>query len=623
VLPIPNIASDASALQRLQQEAAENPTRYRRRLAVRAVLGDVGLSFVQVLPWAAPIFIGAVIYNHPLFYALAAAIVLFLAWVMRPNLRIEGREVSAQEAPELYRQLEGLQRKLGVTRQMRVLIDDQFNASAAEGRGVLGVLGTRFALTLGIPLLTTLDRQQVLAVVAHELGHFSRRHGRLGHWLYRARAGWLDFARYVDARSSALDRFGAWYAQIFVPSFSVRCFVHSRQCEYEADRDAAWAVGSKNFAGALTRVAVIGRLWGKGLPRHIHAWQRTMAEPPTDFLERFETLARKWPAAQLQAWREEALGDRANWSDTHPSLAERLVSIGEEAFLVPVEVNAGSAFFGDHWPTIVKEFDETWSQAAGADWRFAHLRLKHMLGPLLDVDDHAAATLTVEQRLARARALRSFDPAAGLAALQSLYAENPSNPHIKLAYGTALLVEEREDGAEILKSLAKDSITLLHPIYGRLLDHYTRTGAGKEVERWSALCERAATRDGLAVYGFLSDVEAGSARTSSLATTVKTILGEAISLDPCVVSGWLMEGDCKIEVPQRGVASARIHLLVIAIDPTRLEQNQVIDAVALRYQNALGSLIPPDDIPVARAYFTTEVVAKYQLDSRYALGPAA
>ena len=111
--------------------------------------------------------------------------------------------------------------------------DAELNASAAETRGLFGVLGTRRVLTLGVPLLGTLSREELMAVIAHEYGHFSRRHGRLGHWLYRARVGWLRYAEHVDESDSTFYRAAAWYAARFVPYFSARSFVHSRQCEYE------------------------------------------------------------------------------------------------------------------------------------------------------------------------------------------------------------------------------------------------------------------------------------------------------------------------------------------------------------------------------------------------------
>ena len=254
-------AERVKLLECLQRKAAQNPRAYRRRLAVLAVAGDIALTAIQViLPLAALVLFGVLnalvllggLPTIPvLFYWVGAAALIFLVWLVRPTVRWDGRELTAQQAPDLHEAIIELRRRLQVPGRMHVFLDDSFNAGAAESRGFLGLFGTRFALTLGVPLLAALSGDQVLAVIAHELGHFSRRHGRLGHWLYRARVGWIDYARQVEESDSPFDRAAAWYSSRFVPFFSIHCFVHSRQCEYEADADAALAVGGERVAGAL------------------------------------------------------------------------------------------------------------------------------------------------------------------------------------------------------------------------------------------------------------------------------------------------------------------------------------------------------------------------------------
>jgi Zn-dependent protease with chaperone function len=60
-------------------------------------------------------------------------------------------------------------------------------ASVAEPARLLGLLPGKRYLFLGLPLLLALPQQQIRAIVAHELGHYSRAHTRLAPVAYRGR----------------------------------------------------------------------------------------------------------------------------------------------------------------------------------------------------------------------------------------------------------------------------------------------------------------------------------------------------------------------------------------------------------------------------------------------------
>src|SRR5262245_37016738 len=276
----------AKDLRRLEGAAAARPWLYRMRLALLALTGDAILTFVRVLPLAGPIAIGALFVNNTFIHALAALAVVFLIWVMRPRYRDSGKSIAREDAPELYDTLDDLKTKLDVGRRIDVRLDDEVNASAREARGLFGLVGTRRVLTLGLPLLALLGKDETRAVIAHEFGHFSRRHGRLGHWLYWAHLGWLSHAEQIDEESSILDLAGASIAEIFVPAFSRRAMVWSRRCEYEADADAARAVGGQQLIRALARVDAFNAWQTEMLPHIIQGWQCVEPTAPANGLER-------------------------------------------------------------------------------------------------------------------------------------------------------------------------------------------------------------------------------------------------------------------------------------------------------------------------------------------------
>lgn len=620
------VAHDPDVIAHLQSEASRSPTAYRFRLATIAIAGDLALTATQVLPWAAPILIGVVLINLKLFYWLGGAAVIFLVWLFRPSFRFQGRPLAIEEAPRLYAEMERLRQALQVPSRMLVYLDNSFNASATETRGLFGLLGTNCALTLGVPLLVALSREQVVAVIAHEFGHFSRRHGRLGHWLYRARVGWMQYAQHVDDSDSSFDRAAAWYASKFLPFFSARSFVHSRQCEYEADADAALAVGARPFAEALTRVAVIARLWEKRFPRELARWQLEQPQPPRDFYQRFERFAKRCSPGELQSWLDDALRASSSWDDTHPSLPQRLRPLAQDPVLASPTQSAAEALLGEQWLKLLAEFNDKWINEVQADWLVEHLRIRHIAQPLLSADEATIRGWSVERRLARANELCRSDPPRGLLELRELHQADPSHRQIRFAYAAALLDAIDEAGVELIESLAREDAAFRPSAFLRAVRYFEHKGDSRQVERWSAWLKQVQQNLGEAVELFLRRAEAGETRPSTLQAAERAVVSEAARLDPCVVNAWLVEGHAQFNyAAARPAIPVLVHLLVLAIDPTEVRRvGQEEDRVAERYEALLRTLIAPDHVPVVRTYFTTEnIPIAYRARPDLSLNPDA
>jgi hypothetical protein len=130
---------------------------------------------------------------------------------MRPaRSRVPWLAVPRGQAAGLMALVEALRQRLDAPPIDEVRLDDEgFTAGVLElGLGFFR-WRTRRILCLGVPFLAAVDETALRAVTAHELGHFSRRHGRLGHWLYRARGAWLwraqPAARWIHLWSAPWD----------------------------------------------------------------------------------------------------------------------------------------------------------------------------------------------------------------------------------------------------------------------------------------------------------------------------------------------------------------------------------------------------------------------------------
>ncbi len=596
-------------IERLEAQAARHPRLYRFRLAVIAIGGDFLLTAAHIAPWVLPIGLGVFVLNNPVGYALGGAVLVFFVYLSRPALRLKGRELSRAEAPVLFAEIDAIRDRLQVRQRMEVMLDDSFNAGALETRGLFGLVGTRRVLFLGVPLLAALPQQEVLAVIAHEFGHFSRRHGRLGHWLYRARVGWIELAEEAADSDIVLDKSTAWIARRLIPYFSRISFVHARHCEYEADADAAAASGSRVFGDALTRVAVLARVWSEGFPRNLAMLRRDQKQAPDDLHERFAQAAASWPAPELESWRAEALREKSDWLDTHPRLTERLAVLKETCEPVVPAPGAGAQLLGASWPGILAEFNARWRETAEWEWAFEHLRFRHLLARLLMADDATAATWPLPVRLSRARALRATAPAQGLTDLRRLHEQFPQEASVEFAYGAALLNEDDAAGVAILEALAVRQPTFRVPVYRRLIVYFSRSD-GDESERWTERLEGAAMRRATAMAPFLNKAERGRARPSALPPEAIAVLAEALALDPCVERGWLFQGREPLGTAQsEHAADLDIHGLVLTLDPAVLSRTGADEGSEnARYSDALEALVAADAAVAVTTYYSTQPI---------------
>src|SRR5207247_1798444 len=162
--------------------------------------------------------------------------------------RPAGGRVRRSDAAALFALIDRLARELHTPRLHRVLLTEDCNAALAQIPR-LGPLGWyRNYLLLGLPELQARSPEELQPLLAHELGHLSRQHGRLGAWIYRIRATWMRLAMMVEVQSQWGRPLFDWFLERWWPYFNAYSFVLAREREYEADRFAASIAGQDSFA---------------------------------------------------------------------------------------------------------------------------------------------------------------------------------------------------------------------------------------------------------------------------------------------------------------------------------------------------------------------------------------
>jgi len=276
------------------------------------------LLVLSMLPGAAALRIGL-----PVCMA-TVGVMAYATWRALHTRRPEpvGIPVSRDDAPRLWELLDGAAAVAGTRAPDRVTIVADAAAKLIERTRLLGLAGGRRDLYLGLPLLQAWDTPQLKAVVAHELGHFSPRLGRLAPIAYRGRTVVARVVPRISRRNPAgplLRAYAGFYRKVDAP--------FSRAQELQADRIAAEHAGPRAAASVLQDLPALDALL-----RVFHAeylgpgWQA--GRVPDDIFGGFlRVLAAR--AEEIAALRAREPAPPSTW-DTHPPLKGRLAALSPE-----------------------------------------------------------------------------------------------------------------------------------------------------------------------------------------------------------------------------------------------------------------------------------------------------
>lgn len=446
----------------LENLAARHPAQYRGRVFRRALLGYgyIALVIAAILILVAGIVL-FMVFGHftllvakPLFFLFIGVFYILRAlWVKIPAP--EGQRVSPQEAPALFAMLADVRRHVKGPKIETVLVTGDFNALIVQipRFGIFG--GYRNILILGLPLLTALPRDEVMAVIAHEYGHLAGAHGKMSAWIYRVRMTWLQLSQSLGKGwlSRIFQKFFNWYG----PWFSAYSFVLARDNEYEADRASADLAGVGVTARALMRVAVEAQ-------RHDGFWNT--------LFERSGNEAQVFPHAAMASYfvqpvapavtegaLKAALTDKTDIHDTHPCLADRLKALDIPLpDLPPVGISGAMALLGGELSAhLAAQLDAGWWNKVGGFWteRREEAAAQHV--ELAELEAKAAdGGLTEEETWTYQSLLESCGAAdRALEVARQRYADEPSEM-ARLVYGRLLLQADNAEGLVVLGQVMDD-----------------------------------------------------------------------------------------------------------------------------------------------------------------------
>jgi len=239
--------------------------------------------------------------------------------------------VTPEDAPELWALVRELADVAGTRAPDTIVLAPVVNAAVSEQSRLLGLVGGRRTLVLGVPLVQGLTAGQLRSVLGHEIGHYSNAHTRLSPIAYRGRV-------VVGATVSQLEgNVVGWLLRQYAKAYLAVSAAVSRAQELEADRLSVQVAGRRTAQGALRELPVVDAAWSFYQERYLApAWSSGYATTPAGFFDGFGHLlaARADELAHLRG--QEAPGERSRW-DSHPPIAQRIAAMDRLPDDAPVD----------------------------------------------------------------------------------------------------------------------------------------------------------------------------------------------------------------------------------------------------------------------------------------------
>jgi heat shock protein HtpX len=251
---------------------------------------------------------------------LAGAATILWALVPRPD-RFEkpGPQLTPSTAPELFALIDGVATATSQPRPSEVYLLNDVNAWVTQRGGMMG-FGSRRVMGVGLPLVNSLTRAELQAVIAHEFGHYVGGDVGLGPWIYKTRAA-------IARTMAGLDQsYLQWVFNLYGRMFMRLTMAVSRQQEFVADETAARISGAAPMVSALKKVAMLAPAYSAYLQQEVlPILQYGFLPPLAEGFDRF--IASPETRTAFDKMAREQTGDTAGEFDTHPPLSERVAAL--------------------------------------------------------------------------------------------------------------------------------------------------------------------------------------------------------------------------------------------------------------------------------------------------------
>ncbi len=466
-----------SLIKDLEVSAAKDRRGYQRKVFGLAMLGyayflvlifaflvvPLGLILVAlidpqrvltILLWTAKFWWAVIPVGAFYFGFLGSAVKALVTKVPEP----EGTVLQREDAPELFSFIDSTCETLDAAKPREVFLSDEFNASVMT-LPRFGLFGSKVYLQLGLPVMKALSPEQFKAVLAHEIGHISGKHGGFGKWTYQLHESW---GRFIELQELNDNKFAVLYEKFvdwFFPYFQAYSFVLMREHEKEADEYAAKIIGAQPLAEALISLRTRSSELDNEFWPAIHKENQQTATPVGNMFERMLGAVSFVDAERDVESLERAIRIPTDYNDSHPCLADRLKTVGYwngtglPKLPAPVDETAAEHFLGDRLNTYVESFESKWREETEKVWKARYDHFQNSQKRVEELDSKTSNEgLTVAELIEKAGLIAEREGnKAALPVLHDAVALDPNHAEANYVLGSVLLTQDDETGIDLLR----------------------------------------------------------------------------------------------------------------------------------------------------------------------------
>ncbi len=472
--------SQSAFARQLEAEARRQPEAFVRKVRKLAWVGYAYLWMIIVLLFGLCIILALTSIRDgrewlmlPGVLAGWTAMVPFW-YLLRAGEKPQGCELMPGEFPTLFADLGDLSRQLGSEPLHHVWLTDELNAGAAKIRSIGGLGPPRNQLVLGLPLLSVISREEMRAILAHELAHLTRHDSPFLLEMGRLREALIGLAESEVWLYRLLFRsFASWFG----PNFDAHVFTAIREQEFGADRIALNVVGQKEMLTGKIRTHLVSRTNYEDFSSELFSESKLGMEMPKQPVTRLLEAIQQPVSPQRQSRVLRAmLSEETSPSDSHPSLSDSLGATGRPVsedlhqevealteLLHPMEEPSAASFYlEDRFPELVDQLNLLWRSQHGEIWERSRRSGKSQQRELEQLEQRfqKEAELTVGELWRRAElTLELYGEETAMPTVLEVLAQDPNHAAALFTMGYWKLRENGDpEGAALLqRALEADS----------------------------------------------------------------------------------------------------------------------------------------------------------------------
>jgi Zn-dependent protease with chaperone function len=254
----------------------------------------------------------------------------------RPPTRGRDKAPVMVVAPQLWATVRDVAAQVGIRPPDEIWLIAESEVMVAEFVRLFGVVRGRRVLYLGAPLLVTFTMAELMAVIAHEFGHYARGDTWFTAVISVGRRVVERATDRMDARSSRHVGMGVVrmvFRGYFWPFMRVSRAI-DRRTELQADRVAARVAGAVTTVDALRALPTVGHAWTCYMVDCVE-FHRAMPRVPDDITGHFGDFLAFHATCLAERFGPPPMPTPSVW-DSHPPLADRVAALAALTITHPV-----------------------------------------------------------------------------------------------------------------------------------------------------------------------------------------------------------------------------------------------------------------------------------------------